>query len=207
MVVGGAQVNPERPVRTLAEPAGYEEEIKKSRFVCYAARADDPEEAMLFLESVKDPSATHNCWAYKIGPAYRFSDDSEPGGTAGQPILRAIEGHGLDNVIVVVIRHFGGIKLGAGGLARAYGGMAAECLRRARIIELQPQRRLRIEIPYALSAKLYPLLAAAGARRLGEAYASDHLVWEVEVDAARVSELEAALRDASKGSVRVQTLE
>ncbi|WP_287409108.1 YigZ family protein [Oceanithermus sp.] len=200
-------MNPQRPLRTLAEPAGYEEEIKKSRFVCFAARADDAEEARLFLESVKDPSATHNCWAYRIGPAYRFSDDGEPGGTAGQPILRAIEGHGLDHVVVVVTRYFGGVKLGAGGLARAYGGVAAECLRRARILEIQPQRRLMVAIPYALSAKLYPILVAAGARRLGEAYASDHLVWEVEVDAARVPELEAALRDASKGSVRVQPLE
>ena len=200
-------MNPQRPLRTLAEPAGYEEEIKKSRFVCFAARADDAEEARLFLESVKDPSATHNCWAYRIGPAYRFSDDGEPGGTAGQPILRAIEGHGLDHVVVVVTRYFGGVKLGAGGLARAYGGVAAECLRRARILEIQPQRRLLVAIPYALSAKLYPILVAAGARRLGEAYASDHLVWEVEVDAARVPELEAALRDASKGSVRVQPLE
>ena len=200
-------MNPQRPLRTLAEPAGYEEEIKKSRFVCFAARADDAEEARLFLESVKDPSATHNCWAYRIGPAYRFSDDGEPGGTAGQPILRAIEGHGLDHVVVVVTRYFGGVKLGAGGLARAYGGVAAECLRRARILEIQPQRRLLVAIPYALSAKLYPILVAAGARRLGEAYASDHLVWEVEVDAARVPELEAAMRDASKGSVRVQPLE
>lgn len=200
-------MNPQRPLRTLAEPAGYEEEIKKSRFVCFAARADDAEEARLFLESVKDPSATHNCWAYRIGPAYRFSDDGEPGGTAGQPILRAIEGHGLDHVVVVVTRYFGGVKLGAGGLARAYGGVAAECLRRARILEIQPQRRLMVAIPYALSAKLYPILVAAGARRLGEAYASEHLVWEVEVDADRVPELEAALRDASKGSVRVQPLE
>ncbi len=200
-------MNPERPLRTLAEPAGYEEEIKKSRFVCAAARADDPEEARLFLGSVMDPAATHNCWAYKIGSAYRFADDGEPGGTAGQPILRAIEGHGLDHVVVVVTRYFGGVKLGAGGLARAYGGVAAECLRRARILEIQPKRRLQVAIPYALSAKLYPILAAAGARRLGEAYASDHLVWEVEVDAARVPELESALRDASKGSVRLQPLE
>ena len=200
-------MNPDRPLRTLAEPAGYEEEIKKSRFVCSAARADDVEEARLFLGSVRDPSATHNCWAYRIGANYRFSDDGEPGGTAGQPILRAIDGHGLDHVVVVVTRYFGGIKLGAGGLARAYGGVAAECLRRARLLEVRPQRRLLVEIPYAQSARLYPILVGAGARRLGEAYAEDHLVWEIELDAARVSELEAALRDASKGAVRVRTLE
>jgi len=153
---------------TLAEPAGFEEEIKKSRFVCYAARVDSVEEAQVFLESVRDPQATHNCWAYKIGQQYRFSDDGEPGGTAGQPILRAIEGHGLDHVMAVVIRYFGGVKLGAGGLVRAYGGVTAECLRRARKMEIVPRTRLLVEIPYALSSKLYPLLVAAEARVLGE---------------------------------------
>jgi len=207
MVAGGAEMNPEVPFRTLAEPAGYEEEIKKSRFVCYASRADDVEQALLFLESVKDPGATHNCWAYRIGSAYRFSDDGEPGGTAGQPILRAIEGHGLDHVVVVVTRYFGGVKLGAGGLVRAYGGVAAECLRRARILEIRPRVRMRVEIPYTLSAKLYPLLVAAGARRIGEAYAQEYLVWELELDASRAAHLEAALQDASKGRVRTQTLE
>ena len=78
------------------------------------------------------PDATHHCWAYRIGPAYRFGDDGEPGGTAGAPILRAIEGQGVDRVMVVVVRFYGGVKLGTGGLARAYGGTAAECLRMLR---------------------------------------------------------------------------
>lgn len=196
-----------QPLRTLAEPVTYEETIKKSRFVCAAARVDDPAQAKSFLETVRDPAATHNCWAYRIGAEYRFSDDGEPGGTAGQPILRAIEGRGLDHVVVVVTRYFGGIKLGAGGLARAYGGVASECLRRAPVLELQPQKRLIVEAPYAQSARLYPVLAAFGAQRLGESYAKDHLVWEVEVDAARAFELEEALRDASRGAVRVRALE
>ena len=193
--------------RTLAEPAGYEEEIKKSRFVCYAARADEVEEAHAFLESVRDLQATHNCWAYKIGARYRFSDDGEPGGTAGQPILRAIEGHGLDHVVVVVTRYYGGIKLGAGGLARAYGGVAAECLRRARTLEVRPAVRAVVEIPYALSAKLYPLVVAAGARVLGEAYGERALVWEVELERERLPALEQALADASRGEAGVRALE
>lgn len=194
-------------LRTLAEPAGYEEEIKKSRFVCYAARADDPEEARLFLESVRDPNATHNVWAYKIGSNYRFSDDGEPGGTAGQPVLRAIEGHGLDHVIVVVTRYFGGIKLGAGGLARAYGGVAAECLRRARVLEVHPTGRFALELPYTDAARLYPLLVEHGVRKLGEGYAPERIVWEVEVRLDRVEALERALRDASRGEARLRPLE
>ncbi len=204
-MAGGAQVS--GSFLTLAEPAGYEEEIKKSRFVCYAARVDEVEETALFLESVKDPTATHNCWAYKIGQEYRFSDDGEPGGTAGQPILRAITGHGLDHVMVVVTRYYGGIKLGAGGLARAYGGVAAECLRRARKFEVVPRVRLQVEIPYVLSAKLYPLLVAAEARVLGESYGSEALVWEVEVPRPRLEELRRSLADASKGKARLQELE
>jgi len=194
-------------LRTLAEPAGYEEEIKKSRFVCYAGRIDEVEEAQFFLQSVMDESATHNCWAYKIGQQYRFSDDGEPGGTAGQPILRAIESHGLDHVMVVVTRYFGGIKLGAGGLVRAYGGVAAECLRRARIIEIMPRKRLKVEIPYVLSAKLYPLLVSAEALVLGESYAPEALVWEVEVPEDRVEGLKTAFRDASKGLANIEELE
>src|SRR3546814_18000784 len=77
------------------------------------------------------PDATHNCWAWRIGDDYRSNDDGEPAGTAGRPILAAIDGQGMDRVVVVVTRWFGGIKLGAGGLVRAYGGTAAECLRRA----------------------------------------------------------------------------
>ena len=96
--------------------------------------------ARLYCE-IGDPQATHNCWAYRIGQQYRFSDDGEPGGTAGRPILQAIEGQGFDQVVVVVTRWYGGIKLGAGGLARAYGGCAAECLRLADRVPIVESRR------------------------------------------------------------------
>ncbi|MCU0692466.1 MAG: YigZ family protein, partial [Polyangiaceae bacterium] len=112
-------------MRTLRADAEHECLIKKSRFLARAARADTADEAMAFLQRVRDDTASHNCWAYRIGELYRFSDDGEPGGTAGRPILSAIEGQRVDHVMVVVARHFGGIKLGAGGLVRAYGGTAA----------------------------------------------------------------------------------
>ena len=112
---------------TLAGPCQHLEEIKKSRFLAQAAPVDTPEQALAFVRQVGDPAATHNCWAYRIGQDYRFNDDGEPGGTAGRPILQAIEGQGIDRAVVVVTRWYGGIKLGAGGLVRAYGGTAAEC--------------------------------------------------------------------------------
>ena len=117
---------------TLDVECTFAEEIKKSRFIAHAAPAVSPEEALAFIARRSDPSATHNCWAYRVEQQYRSSDDGEPGGTAGRPILAAIDRAGLDRVAVLVVRHFGGIKLGAGGLSRAYGGVAASCLAKAR---------------------------------------------------------------------------
>src|SRR5699024_6278844 len=108
----------------LIEPVTHEAEIKKSRFIARAAPVDDEAAALAFIERVIDPAANQNCWARLIGDSYRFDDAGEPGGTAGRPILQAIENQGYDRTVVVVTRFFGGIKLGTGGLARAYGGTA-----------------------------------------------------------------------------------
>src|SRR5512146_622329 len=101
---------------TLATDARFQQDVRKSRFVANAAPVADIEAALAFIARVSDRSATHNCWAYRIGAQYRFNDDGEPAGTAGKPILLAIDGQSLDHVAVVVTRWFGGIKLGAGGL-------------------------------------------------------------------------------------------
>lgn len=107
---------------TLKAPCTYQEEIRKSRFLALAAPVSSAAEAQAFIQRASDPSASHNCWAWKVGNQYRSSDDGEPGGTAGRPMLAAIEGQGFDRVAVVVTRWYGGIQLGTGGLARAYGG-------------------------------------------------------------------------------------
>ena len=86
---------------------------------------------MAFVESLRSNGGSHHCWAYRIGQAYRFNDGGEPSSSAGKPILTAIDGQGFDRVVVVVTRWFGGIKLGIGGLIRAYGGTAAQCLQLA----------------------------------------------------------------------------
>ncbi|XP_076954125.1 uncharacterized protein LOC143628400 [Bidens hawaiensis] len=124
---------------TIAETVTLEREIKKSKFIAIAGHIPDERSAQSFLSEVQDPRTTHNCWAYKVGNQYRSNDDGEPSGTAGNPIHSAIENSGLDRVMVVVIRHFGGIKLGTGGLVRAYGGVATECLKNAptRLIKSQ----------------------------------------------------------------------
>lgn len=121
---------------TLAYPVQFEEEIKKSRFQAMAVPVDSEQAVKDFLEENKDPTTTHQCWAWKIGHQVRFNDDGEPSGTAGRPILATIEGNELTNVLVLVNRWYGGIKLGTGGLVRAYGGCAGQCLKLAEKIEL-----------------------------------------------------------------------
>lgn len=123
---------------TLVAPVEFVQDIKRSRFIGKATPIASEDEAKAFLASVSDPAANHNCWAWRIGQAYRFSDDGEPSGTAGKPILQAIDGQDLDGVVVVVTRFFGGILLGSGGLVRAYGGTAAQMLRAAEKREIIP---------------------------------------------------------------------
>lgn len=133
---------------TLANPTELTEEIKKSRFIVNAAPIINAEQATQFIDSISDPNATHNCWAWKIGQQYRFNDDGEPTSTAGRPILSAIEGQDCDQVVVVVTRYFGGIKLGTGGLIRAYGGSASHCLQQAELIELIARTTLEFHCYY-----------------------------------------------------------
>jgi uncharacterized YigZ family protein len=116
---------------TLVAIVTARQEIKKSRFVAVAGPVSDETAAKGFIAAHADQTANHNCWAWRIGQAYRFNDDGEPGGTAGKPILQAIDGQSLDRIAVVVARWFGGVLLGGGGLIRAYGGTAAICLREA----------------------------------------------------------------------------
>lgn len=112
----------------LTEPLFWQEEIKKSKFIVHASPIQNEADAFAFFELQHDSQATHCCWAFKCGQNYRFNDDGEPSGTAGKPILSAIEGQNCDEIAVLVIRYFGGIKLGVGGLMRAYGGSASRCL-------------------------------------------------------------------------------
>lgn len=136
VVTAQSAIGPMTQMYTLAALARGEQDIKKSRFIAVAGAIADEAAAKAFLLALADPGANHNCWAWRIGQRYRFSDDGEPSGTAGKPILQAIDGQALDRVMVVVTRWFGGVLLGSGGLVRAYGGTAALCLRGAEKLEL-----------------------------------------------------------------------
>jgi uncharacterized YigZ family protein len=127
---------------TIASLVSFEEEIKKSRFQAFATPVESEQDVKDFLEVYRDTTTTHQCWAWKIGHNVRFNDDGEPSGTAGRPILATIEGNELTNVLVLVNRWYGGIKLGTGGLVRAYGGCAGQCLILAEKIELIEKKKV-----------------------------------------------------------------
>lgn len=183
---------------TLAAVATHVLEVKHSRFIVQAAPATSAETALAFLAQVADPEATHNCWAYRIGAQYRSSDDGEPSGTAGRPILAAIEGQGYDQVVAVVTRWYGGIKLGAGGLVRAYGGAAAECLRRAERRRLIAMCQVWLACPFDDIGTMHAALTAVGARKIDETFDESGARLLASLPADRMDDLKTLLRDATR---------
>ncbi|AZL14687.1 YigZ family protein [Brevibacterium aurantiacum] len=180
------------PYRTIAAPVETEIEIKKSRFIGFLAPVADEAEAREVIAERRSahPKARHHCTAFVLDPdsrTQRFSDDGEPAGTAGAPILDVVSGHGLTFVVAVVTRYFGGTLLGAGGLVRAYGQATSAALETARIVTKHELVPVRAEVDYAQANALD---RAAGNRgwttrsQYGAAVHLDMMVPVAEVDAA-----------------------
>lgn len=191
---------------TLLTPCDYREEIRKSRFLALAAPVTSAAEAQAFIERARDPAASHNCWAWKVGQHYRFSDDGEPGGTAGRPILAAIEGQDCDQVAVLVIRWYGGIQLGTGGLARAYGGSANKCLQGGQRVELVERSRCACHCGFAELPILKVRLAELDCLLEGETYDADGAQLQLAVPEPRFAELQRLLADISRGRSELRRL-
>ena len=141
---------------------------KGSKFIALAFPVDSLEEVRSHLEELRKKyhDARHHCYAYKIGkesPEYRYNDDGEPSGTAGKPIFGQIESFGLTNVLIVVIRYFGGIKLGTGGLIQAYKAATKDALEQADILTKTMQQMLRIKFPYLAMADVMKIIKDEGA--------------------------------------------
>lgn len=195
------------PLHALVGVCRHAEEIRKSRFLAQAAPVSSTAQALTFLHGIADPGATHNCWAYRIGSEYRFNDDGEPSGTAGRPILQAIEAQGIDRAMVVVTRWYGGIKLGAGGLARAYGGTAAECLRLAERVPIVAMARLGTHCPFADLALLTARLRELGACIEQETFDSAGVTLEWTIAEDRVAEVQVRVLDLSRGRSEARRLD
>ena len=145
--------------KTLLQEANDEYIVNKSRFIGSAAPVETPEQALAFLDKIRQQykDATHNCYAYIIGKnagIMRYSDDGEPGGTAGMPIIEVMKARGVTNCAVVVTRYFGGILLGAGGLVRAYSQGAAAALNACGVGVMHPTARYLLEVPYPMLGRL-----------------------------------------------------
>jgi uncharacterized YigZ family protein len=185
---------------TLVELASFRQEIRKSRFLAIAAPVTDEAGAREFIAANSDPTANHNCWAWRTGQAYRFNDDGEPSGTAGKPILAAIDGQNLDNVAVVVTRWFGGILLGSGGLIRAYGGTAAQCLREARTIELIERVTGEFSCGFTDLARVQALLASLPGVQVGDqSFTATGAVLSLSVAKSEAETVATRLRDLTSG--------
>lgn len=147
-----------KPFVTLAMPCKVEQVVSKSRFICRLLPADDVKQAGAYIEACKKQywDANHNCSAYVIGMLgeyTRSSDDGEPQGTAGMPMLETLKGSGITNILAVVTRYFGGTLLGKGGLVRAYGSSVSQALAIAQFTKHLPVSEYRIDLPFALWGK------------------------------------------------------
>ena len=153
---------------TLAEPAHSELIIKKSRFIGCVQPMADRASAQAVVDALwkQHPGAAHICWALLAGGQSAAVDDGEPGGTAGRPMLDVLRHQDLEGVLATVVRYFGGVKLGAGGLVRAYTDTVAQALLTAPKITLQRMKTLQCQVPYALEGMIRREVEAAGAQLL-----------------------------------------
>jgi uncharacterized YigZ family protein len=184
--------------RTLAHPIEHWlPPIKGSRFVGLAAPITDENAAQALLSEAKSQwsDARHHCLAWRlVDGRFRSSDDGEPGGSAGRPILAQIEGHDLQNVAVVVTRWFGGVKLGVGGLIRAYGGCAGKTLDQGELIEVVPKVTLSVTHDYGDTGAVQALLSARGLSPSNAQWGAQ-VHFQVEVPFDEAAELRGALID------------
>ena len=189
---------------TLSTTETFSQDIKKSRFIAIYGPVSDEQAAKDFIAAHSDPAANHNCWAWRIGHVYRFNDDGEPSGTAGKPILQAIDGQGLDHVAVVVIRWFGGILLGSGGLIRAYGGTAAMGLRAAEKTEVIEMDGATVACDFSDLALVKARLLSHGVTIATENFTGTGAVLDVQMPKPLRETIRTLVRDLTRGQAEMR---
>ena len=193
--------------RTIRQDGQAQEEIKKSRFICHAKRVYSEEEARAFIAAIKKEhyKATHNCSAFIVGEKSeikRTSDDGEPSGTAGVPMLGVMENHQLTNVCFVVTRYFGGIKLGAGGLIRAYAGSVALAIKEIGLIEIKEQAGLRLKMSYSQYQNFDNFLKAEDLTEFDTEF-TDLVATTIYIDKQEKEPLEQKLVEFFNGKIQI----
>ncbi|MFE0952521.1 YigZ family protein [Streptomyces mutabilis] len=190
--------------RTVARAGVHETEINRSRFLCALAPAATEQEAQEFIAGVRKEhaDATHNCWAYVIGAdaaVQKASDDGEPGGTAGVPMLQMLLRRDMRYVVAVVTRYYGGVKLGAGGLIRAYGGAVGEALDDLGTLARRRFRLATVTVDHQRAGKLQNDLRTAG-RAVRDVRYAESVTIEIGLPEGDVDAFRAWLADATAGS-------
>jgi uncharacterized YigZ family protein len=185
---------------TLSTAVSSELEIRKSRFIAHAIPVADRDAAMAELRRLREenPTATHVCWALLAGGQSGMSDDGEPSGTAGRPILEVLRHHDLDGVLAAVVRYYGGVKLGAGGLVRAYTDAIARVLQDAPRVERIAQALLTVEIAYPDEARVRRWIEQEGYTLADSGYEMEVRL-TVSMPVTAVDGARAALRDMTQG--------
>lgn len=196
-----------------AETVEFSEEIKKSRFITFIAHTEGIDAAKAYIQSIKEqfPDARHHCWAFVAGrpddsQQLGFSDDGEPTGTAGKPILAPLLGSGMGEVTAVVVRYFGGIKLGTGGLVRAYGSGVQQALKLLPTKTKVPQLCFSVACEYSLISLLEQVVEQYHGQVLSSEY-TDKVTFILSLPAVHSDEVEVKLRDISRGSMQLIPLD
>ncbi|WP_419894329.1 YigZ family protein [Ligilactobacillus salivarius] len=197
-----------KPYLTIKENGEATIEIKKSEFICSLARTETEEEARAFIDEIKTKhrKATHNCFAYMIGlndEIQRESDNGEPSGTAGVPILEVLKNLELHNVTAVVTRYFGGIKLGAGGLIRAYSNATSNAIEYVGVVRKVVQTELSLKVSYSAWGKLQNYLENNQVNVSDTVFMTD-VTAVVYVDTPEVESFTATIVDLMNGQVEVE---
>ncbi|WP_406262535.1 YigZ family protein [Actinacidiphila glaucinigra] len=194
---------------TIGREHVHESEIKRSRFLCALAPVSSEEAAQEFLARVRKEhaGATHNCYAYVLGAEgriHRASDDGEPGGTAGTPMLQVLLRREVRDVVAVVTRYYGGVQLGAGGLVRAYGGAVSAALDEVGTVERRKLALVTVVAGHQRAGRIENDLRAAGRAVRGVAYGAAEVRIELGVPQEELAAFRAWLADASAGTAGVE---
>ena len=203
----------ELPYLIPSAPTQFEEEIKKSVFITYLSHTPSIEAAKAFIESIKSKhsDARHNCWGFVAGRPedsmkWGFSDDGEPSGTAGKPILAQLSGSGVGEITAVVTRYSGGIKLGTGGLVKAYGGGVQQALKTLQTIEKKITTNLLLELDYSFMPIVQSLLPQFEAQEVNAEY-GEQVKMVVEIELRQVSDFTQTIINKSGAKVVITSLD
>jgi uncharacterized YigZ family protein len=191
--------------QSVAKTHQHTESIKGSSFIAFVTTVQTLAEVEAHLKQIRQshPNANHHCFAYKLGSVVRFSDDGEPGGTAGRPMLEVLSKRNLDYVLAVVTRYFGGTKLGAGGLVRAYSGALAKALDEAGLVQVRDRLNLTLDVPFTEMSTAHRFIDNfVGVQKEKLEYSEQGMILRVKLFAEDEAAFKSELKELSRGKIK-----